>query len=59
MKDIFLQAFKSLQSQLWILMKTNQIINLMEVPVTLIAESQVTLILTCAEGMTRNQVWLS
>ena len=40
-------------------MKTNQITNLVEVPVTLIAESQFTSILTCAEGMMRNQALLS
>lgn len=49
MKDTFLQAFRSLQSQLWILVKTNQIINRMEVPVTLTADSQFTLILNTVQ----------
>lgn len=57
--DICLQAFDSLWSQLWILLKRNQIINLKEVPVTLIAESQFTLALPGAKGMRRNQVLLS
>lgn len=54
--DIFLQAFGSLWSQLWILLKRNQIINLREVPVTLIAESQFTLALPGAKRVRRNQV---
>lgn len=38
-KGILLPTFESLWGQLWILMKTNQIINLMEVSVTLLAEN--------------------
>lgn len=55
-KDTFLQAFKSLWNQLWILMKTNGITNFVEVPVALTAASQFALILTRADGMTRNPV---